>query len=41
KMMFGIYDLIKSGYFENGSTILALHTGGLQGWEGMKYRGLI
>ena len=41
KMMFGIYDLIKSGYFEIGCTILALHTGGLQGWEGMKYRGLI
>ena len=31
KMMFGIVDLIQKGYFKRGSTILALHTGGLQG----------
>jgi 1-aminocyclopropane-1-carboxylate deaminase len=31
KMMFGIYDLISRGYFKRGSTIVALHTGGLQG----------
>lgn len=31
KMMFGIMDLIKKKYFEAGSTILAVHTGGLQG----------
>ena len=31
KMMFGILDLIQKGYFKRGSTILALHTGGLQG----------
>lgn len=31
KMMAGIYDLIQKRYFQKGSTILALHTGGLQG----------
>lgn len=35
KMMFGIVDLIKEGYFPKGSKILAIHTGGLQGIEGM------
>ena len=30
KMMAGIYHLISSGYFSRGSTILAIHTGGLQ-----------
>jgi len=31
KMMFGIYDLMKKGFFPKGSRILAIHTGGLQG----------
>ena len=31
KMMYAIYDKIKSGYFKNGSSILCIHTGGLQG----------
>lgn len=31
KMMFGIYDLIKNGYFKPHSKIVAIHTGGLQG----------
>jgi 1-aminocyclopropane-1-carboxylate deaminase len=31
KMMFGIYDNIKNGYFKPGSNILCIHTGGLQG----------
>ena len=31
KMMFGIFDLIQKKYFKSGSTILAIHTGGLQG----------
>jgi len=35
KMMFGILDLIQKGYFPKGSKILAIHTGGLQGIEGM------
>ena len=35
KMMFGIVDLINKGYFQKESKILAIHTGGLQGIEGM------
>jgi len=33
KMMFGIMDLIKKKFFIPGSTILAIHTGGLQGLD--------
>jgi len=40
KMMFGIYDLIGKGHFPQGTTILAIHTGGLQGWLGMRHRGI-
>ncbi len=36
KMMFGIFDLIKQGFFKKNSTILAIHTGGLQGWNGFE-----
>ncbi|MBA2407614.1 MAG: 1-aminocyclopropane-1-carboxylate deaminase/D-cysteine desulfhydrase [Chitinophagales bacterium] len=32
KMMFGMFDLIRKDYFRRGSTIVAIHTGGLQGW---------
>jgi len=35
KMMYGIFDLIKKGYFFKGSKILVIHTGGLQGIIGM------
>jgi len=35
KMLFGIVDLISKGYFKKQSKILAIHTGGLQGIEGM------
>ncbi len=35
KMMFGIMDLINKGFFPKGSKILAIHTGGLQGIQGM------
>lgn len=35
KMMFGIIDLIHKEYFPKNSKILAVHTGGLQGIEGM------
>jgi len=31
KMMFGTYDLISKKYFEPGTKILCIHTGGLQG----------
>ncbi len=32
KMLFGLMDLIVGGYFAAGTRILAIHTGGLQGW---------
>ena len=38
KMLFGIYDLISKGYFNKGSKIIALHTGGLQGINGLAAR---
>lgn len=36
KMIYEIYDLILKDYFKKGETILAIHTGGLQGLEGMR-----
>ena len=38
KMMFGLWDLIKKDYFREGSKIIAVHTGGLQGIKGMNDR---
>ncbi len=35
KMMYGIFDLIKKEYFPENAKILAIHTGGLQGIEGI------
>ncbi|MEF3077724.1 1-aminocyclopropane-1-carboxylate deaminase/D-cysteine desulfhydrase [Winogradskyella poriferorum] len=35
KMMYGIFDLIEKQFFPKDSKILAIHTGGLQGVEGM------
>lgn len=35
KMLFGVMDLIKKGYFEQGAKILVVHTGGLQGIAGI------
>ena len=35
KMMMGILDLISKDYFPKGSSILSIHTGGLQGNKGM------
>jgi len=35
KMMYGLADLIKRKYFDRGSKILIIHTGGLQGNTGM------
>ena len=35
KMVFGVVDLINKNYFAEGSKILLVHTGGLQGIEGM------
>lgn len=36
KMMFALYDLARKDHFPKGSTILAVHTGGLFGLLGMK-----
>ncbi len=36
KMIFAIYDMIKNGELKKGSRVIALHTGGLQGREGME-----
>ena len=35
KMLFGIYDLVSKGFFPKGSKIIAIHTGGLQGLNGL------
>ena len=34
KMLFGIVDLIKKNYFSENTSVLAIHTGGLQGIDG-------
>ena len=38
KMLFGIYQLIHANYFQPGTRILALHSGGLQGISGMNQK---
>jgi len=38
KMMYGLWDLIEKDYFRRGSSIVVIHTGGLQGIEGMNTR---
>lgn len=38
KMVFGVIDLIQKNYFRANSKILLLHTGGLQGIEGMNIK---
>jgi len=35
KMIFGVFDLVKNGFFRKNTRILAVHTGGLQGIHGM------
>ena len=35
KMMYGIFDLIDKDFFDSETTIMAIHTGGLQGWGGI------
>ncbi|GGW47565.1 1-aminocyclopropane-1-carboxylate deaminase/D-cysteine desulfhydrase [Arenibacter certesii] len=35
KLFYGVLDLMKQNYFKPGSSILVIHTGGLQGIEGM------
>ncbi|MBT8379560.1 MAG: pyridoxal-phosphate dependent enzyme [Ignavibacteria bacterium] len=36
KMLYGIFDLVKKGSFTSGETIIAIHTGGLQGLAGLR-----
>lgn len=36
KMLYAVYDLSRKGFFKKNDTIVALHTGGQQGIEGMK-----
>ena len=36
KMLYGIYELIKQGFFSPGQKIIAVHTGGLQGKRGFQ-----
>jgi len=38
KMFYGLFDLIFKGYFPEGTRIVAVHTGGLQGNAGFKER---
>lgn len=38
KMLYGIVDLHTKGYFEEDTKILAIHSGGLQGIDGMNQR---
>jgi 1-aminocyclopropane-1-carboxylate deaminase len=37
-MVFGVIDLIRKNYFPNGSKILMIHTGGIQGIYGMNLK---
>lgn len=41
KMLFGIYDLLSKGFFNEGSRIVAIHTGGLQGLKGLSDRKIL
>lgn len=38
KMFIGIFEMLAKDVFEAGSTVVALHTGGMQGWEGFSHR---
>ncbi len=38
KMLYGIYDMVRQGFFPAGSRILAIHSGGLQGVHGYNER---
>lgn len=38
KLMYAVHDKLKSGHFGDTDSILTLHTGGLQGIDGYKYR---
>jgi len=41
KMMYGICAMAADGRIARGTTVLGIHTGGMQGWLGMRHRGLL
>lgn len=41
KMAFGVFELIKANYFPKNSSILLVHTGGMQGIKGIEQRNKI
>ena len=38
KLFYGLVDMVKKDYFQKGSTIVVVHTGGLQGIKGFEKR---
>ncbi len=38
KLLYGVLDLLNQDYFAAGSTVVAVHTGGLQAWAGFSAR---
>ncbi|GAA4352504.1 pyridoxal-phosphate dependent enzyme [Hymenobacter saemangeumensis] len=38
KLLYGVLDLIRKEHFARGSTVVAIHTGGLQAWAGWNAR---
>lgn len=38
KMLFGLYDLVRNDYFKPGTSVVVIHTGGLQGLAGLEER---
>jgi 1-aminocyclopropane-1-carboxylate deaminase len=41
KLFYALWELIKNDYFPKNSSVCAIHTGGLQGLNGLRYRKLI
>lgn len=41
KLLYAIYDLARNDFFKPGSKIVAYHSGGLQGLEGLRQRNLL
>jgi 1-aminocyclopropane-1-carboxylate deaminase len=38
KLLYAIFDLLRQDYFAANSTVVVIHTGGLQGWTGFRQR---
>ncbi len=38
KMLYGVFDLLRQEYFPRGARLIAVHTGGQQGWAGYAQR---